>query len=139
VILVIDAGLLRETRRIQVGAEGPHGLGLALGRLFCAADAGELVVIDPSVGGRGVIKRLPLVGPPDVVMLDERTQRLFLAIGSPGVVTVVDMRRLTEIETIPTELGAHTIGWDPAAAELYAFAPQRGGGLIFTDDGVRPL
>ena len=133
VILVIDAGSIGETRRIEVGAEGPHGLGLAHRRLFCAADEGELVVIDPSMSGRGVIKRLPLPGAPDVVMLDERTQRLFVAIGSPGVVSVFDMRSLMALETIETERGAHTVGWDPAAAKLYVFAPQRGGAVVFSD------
>jgi DNA-binding beta-propeller fold protein YncE len=48
-------------------------------------------------------------------------------------VTVFDMQSLTEVETIETELGAHTIGWDPATARLYVFAPQRGGALVFSD------
>ena len=56
-----------------------------------------------------------------------------MAIGSPGVVTVFDTGSLSEVETVETELGAHTIGWDPASAQLYAFAPQRGGALVFSD------
>lgn len=133
VILRIDAAALLESGRIEVGADGPHGLWLARGRMFCAADAGELVVIDPFVNGWRVTKRLPLRGAPDVVMHDDRTQRLYVAIGSPGVVTVIDTQGLTEVETIETELGAHTIGWDPATAQLYVFAPQRGGALVFSE------
>lgn len=132
-ILAIDAGVMMESGRIEVGADGPHGLALTRGRLVCAADAGELVVVDSFENGWRVTKRLPLRGAPDVVMLDDRTQRLYVAIGSPGVVTVFDMRSLTEVETIETELGAHTIGWDPATAQLYVFAPQRGGALVFSE------
>lgn len=134
VILAIDAGVLMESSRIEVGAAGPHGLALISGRLFCAADGGELVVIDRFVDGSRVAKRLPLCGAPDVLMLDARRQRLYVAIGDPGVVSIFDTERLAELGTIATERGAHTIGWDPAAAQLYAFAPQRGGALVFKED-----
>jgi DNA-binding beta-propeller fold protein YncE len=132
VILVIDASLLMESSRIDIGAEGPHGLAFERGRLFCATDAGELVVLDRFADGHGVIRRLPLPGAPDVVMHDSRSQRLYLAIGSPGVVTVFDTEALVELETAETELGAHTMGWDPATAQLYVFAPQRGGALVYS-------
>src|SRR5439155_1431211 len=67
------------------------------------------------------------------VMHDESRHLLYVAIGSPGVVTVFDTERLEEIETVETEEGAHTIGWDPPTAQLYAFAPQRGGALVFQE------
>ena len=132
-ILSLDAELLVGSARIEVGAVGPHGLALWRGRLFCAADAGELVVIDPLARGWRVTKRLPLCGAPDVVMHDERGQRLYVAIGSPGVVSVFDTQSLTEVETVETEPGAHTLGWDPVAAQLYVFAPRRGGALVFRE------
>lgn len=135
ILLAIDAGVLMESSRIEVGAEGPHGLALVGGRLFCAADGRELVVVDERLtNGRRVVKRLPLRGSPDVVMHDERRKRLYIAVGSPGIVTVFDTERLEEAQTIETEEGAHTIGWDPATAQLYAFAPQRGGALVFRED-----
>jgi DNA-binding beta-propeller fold protein YncE len=133
VILRIDAGVLMESGRIEIGADGPHGLAFVEGRFYCAADSEELVVIDDVVGGPRVTKRLPLRGAPDVVMHDARRERLYVAIGSPGVVTVIDTRTLEELETIETELGAHTIGWDLATGQLYAFAPQRGGALVFRE------
>lgn len=134
VILAIDAGLLMESSSIAVGVAGPHGLALVGGRLFCAADGRELVVVDErgANGGR-ILKRLPLRGAPDVVMHDQPTNRLYVAVGSPGIVTVFDTERLEEVETVLTEEGAYTIGWDPATAQLYAFAPQRGGALVFTE------
>src|SRR5205814_9169489 len=107
VILSIDAGVLMESGRIDVGADGPHGLAFVSGRFYCAADSGELVVIDWFVDGPRVTKRLPLRGAPDVVMHDARLDRLYVAIGSPGIVTVFDGETLAELETIDTELGAH--------------------------------
>jgi DNA-binding beta-propeller fold protein YncE len=68
-------------------------------------------------------------------MHDERDKRLYVAVGSPGTVTVFDTERLAEVQTVETEEGAHTIGWDPATAQLYAFAPQRGGALVFSETG----
>lgn len=127
ILVGIDPGTLAESSRIEVGAEGPHGLALDGGRLFCAADGGELVVIE----GPSVTKRLPLRGGPDVVMHDQPGQRLYVAIGAPGMVTAFDTRTLTEIGSIDTEPGAHTIGWDPSTSQLYVFAPQSGGALVF--------
>ena len=132
ILLAIDAGTFTASRRIEVGAEGPHGLALIGRRLFCAADGGELAVVELTNDVR-VVKRLPLPGTPDVVMHDERGKRLYVAVGSPGTVTVFDTERLAEVQTVETEEGAHTIGWDPATAQLYAFAPQRGGALVFSE------
>jgi DNA-binding beta-propeller fold protein YncE len=133
VILSIDAGVLMESGRIEVGADGPHGLVFVRGRFYCAADSGELVVLDQFVDGPRVTKRLPLRGAPDVVMHDAKFNRLYVAISSPGVVTAFDTASLAELETIETELGAHTIGWDPVTALLYVFAPQSGGALVFRE------
>ena len=132
ILLAIDAGRLEESARIDVGADGPHGLGLVGRQLFCAADGRELAVIDMTNAFR-VIKRLPLPGVPDVVMHDERRSRLYVAVGSPGTVTVFDTDRLEQVQSVETEEGAHTIGWDPVTAQLYAFAPQRGGALVFSE------
>ena len=46
-------------------AAGPHGLWLDRDRLFCAADGGDLVVLDRDSGE--VLASLPLPGVPDVV------------------------------------------------------------------------
>src|SRR5262249_60377273 len=51
-------------------------------------------------------------------------ERLYVAIGEPGVVTVVDTRRLSLVEAVPTEEGAHTIAWDADQRTLYAFLPR---------------
>jgi DNA-binding beta-propeller fold protein YncE len=131
-LLAIDAGTFAESSRIEVGAAGPHGLALIGRRLFCAADSGELAVVELANDVR-VVKRLPLPGAPDVVMHDERGKRLYVAVGSPGTVTVFDTERLANVQTVETDEGVHTVGWDPASAQLYAFAPRRGGALVFSE------
>ncbi len=46
-------------------------------------------------------------------MFDRGLRRLYVATGSPGLVQSFDTTDLRLIETIETEEGAHTIGWDP--------------------------
>ncbi len=78
-------------------------------------------------------RRLPLRGVPDVVWHAGVRPFLYVAIGTPGVVTVIDTDRLVEVETIETAPGAHTLGWDPRTRRLYVFAPDRGAALVFEE------
>jgi len=120
-IVVINAAHLAITRSLDVPADGPHGLAIAGERLFCAADGAALVTLHRDTGA--ILKTLPLPGEPDVVMYDPALERLYIAIGTPGVICVVDTARLELLETVPTELGAHTIGANPVHHTLYAFLP----------------
>jgi DNA-binding beta-propeller fold protein YncE len=134
-IVVIDGDSLAISRSISVPAAGPHGLALVGGRgkasLWCAADAGQLVVLDPKSGA--ALASLPLPGVPDVVMHDQGLGRLYVAVGSPGTVTVFDTRNRRELETIVTEEGAHTIGWDPVSRRLFVFQPKSSGVGIYEE------
>ena len=133
IILALGAGTHAESGRIEIETDGPHGLALIGERLFCAADGGELVVVETIRERPRIVKRLPLPGVPDVIMHDTASSRLDVAVGSPGSVTVFDTERLSQVESVPTDEGAHTIGWDPRSSRLYAFAPQRGGALVFDE------
>jgi DNA-binding beta-propeller fold protein YncE len=129
-IIVVDAATVEITESIPVPAAGPHGLALIDGLLFCAADGGELVVLETS----GAIRaRFPLAGVPDVLMYDRDLARAYVAIGSPGVVQSFDTKVLRALETVATEEGAHTIGWDPQRKELWAFAPHSSSAIVFAD------
>ena len=130
-IVVIDAAHTTIETAFPVPSSGPHGLGLDADRLFCAADGGELLVLDRDDGK--VVTSLPLPGPPDVVMHDLESHRVYIAIGDPGSVCSFDSERLERIETVETEQGAHTIGWDPATRSLYVFCPQSGGAAVFEE------
>ncbi len=130
-ILVIDCERLEIDRRLTVPATGPHGLWLDRGRLFCAADAGALVILERDTGA--LVATLPLPGEPDVVMHDSELARLYVAIGEPGVVCSFDSNTLEQVETVETEQGAHTIGLDPDERGLYVFCPASGGALVFEE------
>jgi hypothetical protein len=132
-IIVLDAERVAIDRAYAVPSAGPHGLWLDSGHLFCAADGGALVVLDRDTGD--VVASLPLPGMPDVVMHDADLRRLYVAIGEPGLVCSFDSDRLEQLETVETERGAHTIGWDPSARCLYVFCPESGGATLFEEQG----
>jgi DNA-binding beta-propeller fold protein YncE len=129
-IVVLDTISRKIIRTLAVPSAGPHGLALVDGLLFCASDAGELVVLDLS---GGVHARLPLAGAPDVVMYDPDLARVYVAIGSPGVVQSFDTKALRMLETAETEEGAHTIGWDALLKQLWVFAPRSCSALVYQD------
>jgi len=130
-IAVIDCERAVIEHALEVPSAGPHGLWLDSGRLFCAADGGDLVVLDRETGR--VIASLPLPGVPDVVMHDPDLRRLYVAIGEPGLVCSFDSERLEQLESIETEAGAHTSGWDPVGRALYVFCPGSGGAAVYEE------
>jgi DNA-binding beta-propeller fold protein YncE len=132
-IVVIACERVAIARSLTVPAAGPHGLWLDGDRLFCAADGGELVVLDRVDGA--VVTSLPLPGVPDVVMHDPELRRLYVAVGDPGVVCSFDSAHLRALETVATEPGAHTTGWDPDGRCLYVFCPSSGGAAVFEERG----
>jgi DNA-binding beta-propeller fold protein YncE len=130
-IVVFDAEAMQITRAIEVPAAGPHGLAIRGERLFCAADGGELVALHRDTGA--VVGTVRLAGEPDVIMQDEALARLYVAVGDPGVVHAIDTQRLELLETVPTELDAHTIGWHPDCKVLYVFLPSSQGASVFLE------
>lgn len=135
-IVVIDAPHPdRIARTLPVPAAGPHGLDLdpIRGRLFCACDAGKLVVLNRSSGE--VLKEAALSGTPDVVFLNPHRNHLYVAIGDPGVIDVFDTASLERIESRPTERGAHTIAFDAPSDRVYAFLPASHRAAVFLDVG----
>jgi len=130
-IVVIDAANLEIATAFDVPSAGPHGLALVGDRLFCAADAGKLVALHGDDGR--LIGSADLPGEPDVIMHDAESGRLFVAVGDPGVVVVVDHATLRVIETVETEGRAHTIAWNADNKTLYAFLPVRCGVLVLAE------
>ena len=120
---------------IDVPVAGPHGLWVDGGRLYCAADGGALVVLDRDTGddlglvaaprrpGRRLARRAGLRAVRRRRRSRQRDRR--------------DTARLALVETVATESGAHTLGWDPRHETLYVFYPESCGAALFTqqDDG----
>jgi DNA-binding beta-propeller fold protein YncE len=135
-VVVLSAGELRIVGAYDVPSAGPHGLALVGDRLFCAADGRKLVELHRDTGE--VLGCVDLAGEPDVIMTDDDGKRLFVAVGIPGVIEVIDETTLAKIETVWTEPGAHTIAWDPDGRALYAFLPNKSGALALADGPVHP-
>ncbi len=133
-IVVIDAPHAdRIARSLPVPAAGPHGLDLdpVRGRLFCACDAGRLLVLNRTTGE--VLANQPLSGAPDVIFYNPLLEHLYVAIGEPGVIDVFDTKTMEKLETRPTERGAHTIAMDAERARVYAFLPTTHRAAVFAD------
>jgi DNA-binding beta-propeller fold protein YncE len=113
----------RIARVLDVPAAGPHGLDMDPGthRLFCACDAGVLVVLDADSGK--LLEQRPLGGVPDVIWFNGRRLQVYVAIGDPGVIDVFDTNTMAALGSIQTERGAHTTALAPAGDRVYAFLP----------------
>jgi DNA-binding beta-propeller fold protein YncE len=133
-IVAIDA---REPDKIskqyEVPAGGPHGLDLdpATGRLLCACDAGILFAIEVASGR--ILAEVRLSGAPDVIFLDPRSGHLYVAIGDPGVIDVIDVATMRPKEVVATESGAHTLVLDRKRNKVYAFLPGSHRAAVFVD------
>jgi len=133
-IVAIDArDPIKISAEYEVPAAGPHGLDLdpAKGRLLCACDAGALFAIDAASGR--VLEDVPLSGAPDVIFLHPQSGHLYVAIGDPGVIDVIDIGTMRREEVVPTEAGAHTLALDRNRSKIYSFLPQSHRAAVFVD------
>jgi DNA-binding beta-propeller fold protein YncE len=133
-IVAIDArDPTKISKEFQVPAEGPHGLELdpVTGRLFCACDAGVLFAVDAASGR--VLADVSLSGAPDVIFLNSRSGHLYVAIGHPDVIDVIDVATMRRKEVAPTEEGAHTLALDRKRSKVYAFLPRSHRATVFVD------
>jgi len=134
VIVEIDAKTPSKMReRYTMPAKGPHGLDLdPEGRqLFCACDGAKLVAVHLDSGEIRWVGELS--GPPDVVFFNSRLSRVYVAVGTPGVIDVFDGSRGKHLETVPTEKGAHTLAVDQKKNKVYAFLPATDRAAVYED------
>jgi DNA-binding beta-propeller fold protein YncE len=109
---------------LPVSVAGPHGLDIddKNGLAYVACDAGAVVILDISTGHEKTV--VPIGGGPDVVWLNADRHRFYCAIGNPGVIEVIDTRKMIVDERVKTEEGAHTFTFDRIRQRLYAFLPK---------------
>ena len=134
IVVVDSAKPTRVTRSIEIPAKGPHGLDFdpATNRLYCACDAGKLFALDASSGK--ITLEAELSGTLDVIFFNSALKHLYVAIGDPGVIDLFETDSLRHIETISTEKGAHTLGFDAAQNKVYAFLPESHRASIYLDE-----
>ena len=121
-VAVVDPQTAAVVDGWSVESPGPHGLDLdGGGRVFVACDGGEVICLDSADGTK--LARVPIAGGPDAIWFDRAGARLYVAIGRPGVVQVVDTGRMAVTETLVTEEGAKTTALDTRRRILYVFKP----------------
>jgi DNA-binding beta-propeller fold protein YncE len=118
---VLAAASLARLTAFEIPSEDPRDLDLDEynGRALVACDGGLLVAIDLQSGG--MVASVPLSGETGAIWHNRSTQRLYVAVGHPGVVQVVDTGTLTVVEEITTEEGAQRSAFDPVRQKLYVF------------------
>ena len=133
-IIVVEPSPPRIARAFPVPAAGPHGLDLDLeaDRLFCACDAGRLIVLDARTGQ--IKAERELAGAPDVIFFNPALHHLYVAIGDPGLVEVYDTDSLDRLQTVTTEPGAHTLGFDSERSQVYVFLPRSHRAGVYQDN-----
>jgi len=133
IIAVESADPVRIRRVAAIPHAGPHGLDIDVRRrrLFCACDAGVLVVVDADSGK--LVESHAISGVPDVVFFNAALGHLYVAIGEPGVIEVFDTAALVRRETVKTEAGAHTLSFDAQRNIICAFLPATHRAAVYTD------
>ncbi len=109
-----------------------HGLDLDEGgRAFVASDGKAVSVLDLKTGRE--LKPIPIAGAPDVIWYNPQRQRLYCAIGNPGVIDVVYAEELVIDEEIKTKQGSHTLAFDRKRQRLYVFLPKSCGAAVYNE------
>jgi DNA-binding beta-propeller fold protein YncE len=121
-VLAADTASLQV--RWRVSSAGPHGLDIdpEHGRAFVACDGGTVYALDLETGHE--MAGVAIAGEPDAIWHNPTRSRLYVAIGRPGVVDVIDTRVMAVAQEVATEPGAHTTAFDRLRQLLYVFLPD---------------
>jgi DNA-binding beta-propeller fold protein YncE len=135
VVAVLSADAAGEEERWPVQSAGPHGLDLdsAGGRAFVACDGGMVSALDLATGREA--GSAPLSGEPDATWYHADRRLLYVAVGRPGVIDVVDVAEMTVAQILPTEEGAHTMAFDRTRNRLYVFFPRSCRAAVYEEQG----
>ena len=119
--------------QLPISVAGPHGLDLdrVNDLAFVACDGGAVVILDLEADRE--IGTVPVAGVPDAIWYNPSRQRLYVAIGDPGVVDVVNTEALTVDQQIATDKGAHTTAYDDKRQLLYVFLPQASRAAVYAE------
>jgi len=120
--------------RWPVSSAGPHGLDLDVehGRAFVACDGGKVIAADLASGRE--LAGVAIAGAPDAIWYNADRAYLYVAIGQPGVLDVVDTKEMVLVQEIVTEAGAHTTAFDQARQRLYLFLPRSRQAVVYEEN-----
>ncbi len=129
---VISAESGIQITSIPISAPGPHGLQLdGEGKAFIACDAATLIELAIDSGKE--LRKIHISGPPDVLWYNRKNHELYCAIGKPGVIDIIDTRRMEKSDQIKTEEGANTLTFDTRRQRLYSFFPKKNCAEVFQE------
>ncbi len=122
-VALLSVDPFRLARCWQVSSPGPHGLDLDVAgrRAFVACDGGQVVALDLRSGHE--VESVPITGPPDAIWYNSERRLLYVAIGTPGLVEVIDTTAMVTRGQVVTEIGAHTMAFDRSRQQLAVFLP----------------
>lgn len=133
-VVALAGGTAEIVATIDVSVAGPHGLDLDAGadRAFVACDAGSLIVLDLTRDQE--TGSVPIDGEPDAIWFNALRNVVYVAIGKPGLIDVVDCRGgLSVAERVTTEEGAHTTAFDAERQRLYVFLPGSSRAAVYEE------
>lgn len=122
-VAVLAADTATVQARWPMSSAGPHGLDLdpEHGRAFVACDGGKVLAVDLKTGRELASVAIP--GEPDAIWYNADRTHLYVAIGQPGLVDVIDTQDMGLAQELATETGAHTTAFDRTRQLLYVFFP----------------
>jgi DNA-binding beta-propeller fold protein YncE len=132
-VVALAGGTAETVASIDVSVAGPHGLGIdaEAERAFVASDAGSLIVVDLTRDQE--IASVSIGGEPDAIWFNAQRNLVYVAIGKPGLIDVVDCQRNVVAERITTEEGAHTTAFDANRQRLYVFLPKTSRAAVYEE------
>ena len=68
-----------------------------------------------------------------MIFFNRVLRHLYVAVGDPGRVDVFDTDVMERIETVQTEHGAHTLGFDAERNKVYSFLAETHRAAIYLD------
>ena len=135
-VAVLAAGPFDHAGWWPVSSAGPHGLDIDAegGRAFVAADGGRLCALDLASGRE--LAGAPIAGVPDAIWYNAAARVVYVAIGEPGLVDVIDAETMTRREQVTTAPGAHTTAFDRDRQRLAVFVPGAGRVDLYGETGA---
>jgi len=135
IVVVIDPESAEVRSTWNVSRSGPHGMDLDRDaqQVFIGCEDAHLLVLDSKSGKQ--LGSIEIAGNPDAIWFNPAVGHVYLAIGDPGIVQVVDGSRFVVIETVDTGPGAHTLTLDVKRQQLYVFRPSTCSVLAYAVSG----
>jgi DNA-binding beta-propeller fold protein YncE len=130
-VALIDPATASLTGLWPLTEAGPHGLDVdpVTRQALVACDSGVTLALDVANGRE--LGRVETGAQPDVIWFNPERRFLYVAIGDPGLLDVIDTASMSVVEQVTTGLGAHTTAFDRRRQLIYVFEPEAAVAEVF--------